>query len=167
MTEYQSHIIMAGYSPSAKIRSPCALQASLQIFGRRMRTDAAFAARFASSPPQPTEKPPARVAFLLAGMAGFGPTNAGVKVPCLTAWRHPIAVPKRKALREIIVYKCQLLTLKFSSIEGVPFSEEFTTEIKVFPRLIVRRSPPIPEITSSAVSFARLQRIGTYLPSET
>ena len=25
----------------------------------------------------------------LAGMAGFEPTNAGVKVPCLTAWRHP------------------------------------------------------------------------------
>ncbi len=28
----------------------------------------------------------------MAGMAGFGPTNAGVKVPCLTAWRHPIAL---------------------------------------------------------------------------
>ena len=38
---------------------------------------------------QPTEKPPRRVAFLLAGVAGFGPTDAGVKVPCLTAWRHP------------------------------------------------------------------------------
>ena len=46
-------------------------------------------------------KPRFRVAFLLAGMAGFGPTNAGVKVPCLTAWRHPIAVPKRFALREL------------------------------------------------------------------
>ena len=22
-------------------------------------------------------------------MAGFEPTDAGVKVPCLTAWRHP------------------------------------------------------------------------------
>ena len=167
MTEYQSHIIMAGYSPSAKIRAPCALQASLQIFGRRMRTDAAFAARFASSPPQPTEKPPLRVAFLLAGMAGFGPTNAGVKVPCLTAWRHPIAAPNRFiGSGNNCFYKCQLLTLKFSSMEGGPFSEEFTTEIKVFPRLMVKRSPPIPEITSSAVSFARLQIIGTYLPSE-
>jgi len=58
-------IQFAGYSPLAKIRSPCALQASLQIFGRRMRTDAAFAAQFASSPSQPTEKPPLRVAFLL------------------------------------------------------------------------------------------------------
>ena len=25
----------------------------------------------------------------MAGMAGFEPTNAGVKVLCLTAWRHP------------------------------------------------------------------------------
>ena len=25
-------------------------------------------------------------------MAGFGPTNAGVKVLCLTAWRHPIII---------------------------------------------------------------------------
>ena len=25
----------------------------------------------------------------LAGVAGFEPTSAGVKVPCLTAWRHP------------------------------------------------------------------------------
>ena len=116
---------------------------------------------------QPTQKPRFRVAFVLAGMAGFGPTNAGVKVPCLTAWRHPIAVPKRFALREIIDYKCQPVTLKFSSIEGVPLSEEFTTEIKVFPRLMVSLSPPIPEITSSEVSLARLQRIGTYLPSET
>ena len=30
-----------------------------------------------------------RKCFFLAGMAGFEPTNAGVKVPCLTAWRHP------------------------------------------------------------------------------
>ena len=27
--------------------------------------------------------------LIMAGMAGFEPTNAGVKVPCLTAWRHP------------------------------------------------------------------------------
>ena len=26
---------------------------------------------------------------IMAGVAGFGPTNAGVKVPCLTAWLHP------------------------------------------------------------------------------
>ena len=27
--------------------------------------------------------------LIMAGVAGFGPTNAGVKVPCLTAWLHP------------------------------------------------------------------------------
>lgn len=27
----------------------------------------------------------------LAGVAGIEPTNAGVKVPCLTAWLHPTA----------------------------------------------------------------------------
>ena len=63
-------------------------------------------------------------------------------------------------------YKCQLLTLKFSSTDEVPLSDEFTTEIKVFPRFMVSFSPPIPVITSSAVSFARLHLIGTYLPSD-
>ena len=27
---------------------------------------------------------------MLAGAAGFEPTNSGVKVRCLTAWRRPI-----------------------------------------------------------------------------
>ena len=31
--------------------------------------------------------------LIMAGMAGFEPTNAGVKVPCLTAWRHPNKYP--------------------------------------------------------------------------
>ena len=26
---------------------------------------------------------------ILAGVAGFEPTNAGIKIRCLTAWRHP------------------------------------------------------------------------------
>ncbi len=25
----------------------------------------------------------------LAGVAGFEPTNAGIKIQCLTAWRYP------------------------------------------------------------------------------
>ena len=29
------------------------------------------------------------LSFVLAGVAGFEPTNAGIKIPCLTAWRHP------------------------------------------------------------------------------
>ena len=39
--------------------------------------------------PQPTQKAPLRVPFVLAGVAGFGPTNARVKVWCLTAWLYP------------------------------------------------------------------------------
>ena len=32
-----------------------------------------------------------KICFLkcLAGVAGFEPTGAGIKIPCLTAWRHP------------------------------------------------------------------------------
>ena len=37
-----------------------------------------------------------KAAVCVAGMAGFEPTTAGVKVLCLTAWRHP----KRKKIRE-------------------------------------------------------------------
>ena len=35
----------------------------------------------------------------LAGMAGFEPTDEGVKVPCLAAWRHPcVGAPRRPSL---------------------------------------------------------------------
>ena len=27
--------------------------------------------------------------FYLAGVIGFEPMSAGVRIPCLTAWRHP------------------------------------------------------------------------------
>ena len=37
-----------------------------------------------------SKKPNARaLGFFVAGVAGFGPANAGVKVLCLTAWRYP------------------------------------------------------------------------------
>ena len=42
--------------------------------------------------PLPTQKPPDWVAVVLAGVAGFGPTNEGVKVPCLTAWLYPYKI---------------------------------------------------------------------------
>ena len=32
----------------------------------------------------------------MAGVAGFEPANAGVKVPCLTAWRHPKILSLRR-----------------------------------------------------------------------
>ena len=31
----------------------------------------------------------------MAGAAGFEPANAGVKVPCLTAWRRPTKTNKK------------------------------------------------------------------------
>ena len=33
----------------------------------------------------------------MAGMAGLEPADAGVKVPCLTTWRHPSVFPRRAA----------------------------------------------------------------------
>ena len=37
----------------------------------------------------------------MAGVAGFEPTNAGVKVPCLTAWRHPTEGYIRKTFLQL------------------------------------------------------------------
>ena len=42
-----------------------------------------------TDPLKPAKKSTLSGAFLLAGMAGFEPANNGVKVRCLTAWRHP------------------------------------------------------------------------------
>ena len=43
--------------------------------------------------PIPSSFLPARLSFCralhMAGIAGFEPTNTGVKVPCLTAWQYP------------------------------------------------------------------------------
>jgi hypothetical protein len=34
---------------------------------------------------------------MMAGVAGFEPTSAGVKVPCLTTWLHPnVSLEDRK-----------------------------------------------------------------------
>ena len=94
-----------------KIRSPCALQASLQIFGRRMRTYIPRLRRGIGSKvlPQPTQKAPTGVPFVLAGVAGFGPTNARVKVWCLTAWLYPIfdyppIIPQKRTSVKICFY---------------------------------------------------------------
>ena len=40
-------------------------------------------------PRQTKNDPRMRAVFCLAGVAGFEPTNKGVKVLCLTAWRYP------------------------------------------------------------------------------
>lgn len=33
---------------------------------------------------------------ILAGVAGFEPTNTGIKIRCLTAWRYPIVIVGRE-----------------------------------------------------------------------
>ena len=35
---------------------------------------------------------------LLAGVEGFEPSNVGVRVPCLTTWRHPNIIRVKKNL---------------------------------------------------------------------
>ena len=32
----------------------------------------------------------------MAGAVGFEPTHAGIKTPCLTAWRRPIKTDKKR-----------------------------------------------------------------------
>ena len=82
----------ARYSPAAKIPTRYALQASLQIFARGMRTYAlAMQVLSRLEVRLPTKRAPNRVLFLLAGVARFELTNKGVKVLCLTAWRYPYA----------------------------------------------------------------------------
>ena len=97
---------VAGYSPLAKIRTPCACQASLAIFGRQdakqrqSRCEETCVANFL--PYIPRERGIGRIrcypshakrtpkgVLCVAGVAGFGPTNARVKVWCLTAWLYP------------------------------------------------------------------------------
>ena len=39
------------------------------------------------------------LAAILAGVAGFEPASAGVKVPCLAAWRYPIVGNKKEGER--------------------------------------------------------------------
>ena len=40
-----------------------------------------------------------RIRFRLAGVAGFEPTNDGVRVRCLTAWRHPNGLFRAQSTR--------------------------------------------------------------------
>ena len=47
----------------------------------------------------------------MAGMAGFEPTNARVKVWCLTAWRHPNKDARLRTLRYYSTVFCILQQL--------------------------------------------------------
>ena len=39
----------------------------------------------------------------LTGVAGFEPTNGGVKVHSLTAWRHPKILIQLKLIKKVII----------------------------------------------------------------
>ena len=44
----------------------------------------------------------------LTGLVGFEPTNSGVKVPCLTAWRQPIV--------SLFLYKYRSINVIFANL---------------------------------------------------
>ena len=50
---------------------------------------------------------------VLAGVAGFEPTNDGIKNRCLTAWRHPNEVFYTQILHNFF-YKVKTIFLKLS-----------------------------------------------------
>ena len=111
-----------------KIRTPYALQASLQIYGRRMRTYILCRLRHRIGRigllPQPNKGHAKWRALCLAGVAGFGPTNARVKVWCLTAWLYPKIFLCRKFFLSkterryysIIFCPCQVKNSSFENI---------------------------------------------------
>ena len=84
---------VAGYSRKARRYARFALTSKLDALARRMRTNSARALALGSNsmlrPSQNYTPPLAEWRIVLAGVAGFGPTNEGVKVPCLTAWLYP------------------------------------------------------------------------------
>ena len=80
--------------------------------------------RFVHRPIKPTQKAPLRVPFVLAGVAGFGPTNARVKVWCLTAWLYPILL---LVLRTFQLYH---IIYHLSSLFFTPCSFIFSLEDK-------------------------------------
>jgi hypothetical protein len=46
---------------------------------------------------QPLASKEQRLLAKLAGVAGFEPTNGGIKTRCLTTWRHPNTVKRKRA----------------------------------------------------------------------
>ena len=58
------------------------------------------------------------LAHVLAGVAGFEPTNARVKVSCLTAWRHPIILLRERSSRPFLTarYAARKMFVRFSLV---------------------------------------------------
>ena len=56
----------------------------------------------------------------MAGMAGFEPTRARVKVSCLTAWRHPIILCSAFASHGRFYHICKRLSIEICEIYIYP-----------------------------------------------
>ena len=98
---------------------------------------------------QPTQKARLRVPFVLAGMAGFEPTSARVKVWCLTAWRHPnIELPS--VIISHISFAVKLFLLYFPSFLAA-----------------CQKSPLLLPLLQEIVSFPKSQTLSALRTSQT
>ena len=92
----------------------------------------------------------------MAGVARFELTNAGIKTPCLTAWRYPSDNPQTWAERTKINPVCSsdfyIILLKTAVVKDFlcPFTQPFTTLYRLYFTqtnfLISRTSAPNPSI---------------------
>ena len=97
------------------IRTPCALQASLQIYGRRMRTSACALHKPGRISAIPAKTKGTRVGAYCLGWDSWIRTseNARVKVWCLTAWLYPNIF-----MRQLLYHKLALMSRRIFAIFG-------------------------------------------------
>ena len=63
----------------------------------------------------------------MAGVAGLEPATAGVKVPCLTTWRHPIMATARLEINERAGTDVPALSRRLGWVKGLEPSTPGTT----------------------------------------
>ena len=71
--------------------------------------------------------------LIMAGVAGFGPTHAGVKVPCLTAWLHPITHMLIVSQKYRFVKTRGTICSEGVCVAGYSSAEKFSAVSPVFP----------------------------------
>ena len=71
--------------------------------------------------------------LIMAGVAGFGPTHAGVKVPCLTAWLHPITYALIVSQKYRFVKTRETICSEGVCIAGYSSAEKLPAVSPVFP----------------------------------